>query len=251
MGDLLNNKTCLVTGATRGIGKAIAELFVSQGATVYAAARSQGSLASWADGINREHEGAAVPLYFDLANQSEIKDAVVRLRKETKTVDVLVNNAGIVSNELLGMISIDKTREMFEVNVFGLLSLSQLIATKFMRRQQSGSIVNIASVVGVEGSRGQIAYSASKGAVISLTKSMAKELAPENIRVNAIAPGMIDTERLSVTIKEDYKGKVPPIGMGRLGTPEEIADACLYFASDLSTYTTGQILVVGGVLTLP
>ena len=135
---------------------------------------------------------------------------------------------------------------MFDVNVFGLMELSQLVAVKLMKGKKKGSIVNIASIVGVEGSRGQVAYSASKGAVISLTKSMAKELAPDNIRVNAVAPGMIETERLKVAIKEEYKGKIPEIGMGRLGKPDEIAQACLYFASDMSTYTTGQILTVGG-----
>ena len=119
-----------------------------------------------------------------------------------------------------------------------------------MKRQKQGSIINISSAVGVEGSRGQIAYSASKGAVISITKSMAKELAHDNIRVNAVAPGMIHTERLEVTIKEEYNGHIPEIGMGRLGTPEEVAGACLYLASDLSTYTTGQILEIGGGMKL-
>ncbi len=140
----------------------------------------------------------------------------------------------------------DKTREMFEVNVFGMMELTQIVATRFMMKQKSGSIINMASVVGVEGSRGQIAYSASKGAVISMTKSMSKELAPYNIRVNAIAPGMIQTERLNVTMKDAYKDKAPAIGMGRLGNPQEVADGCLYFAADLSAYTTGQILVIGG-----
>lgn len=246
MKNLLENKVCLVTGTSRGIGRCIAELFVSEGAVVYANARTEGCLEEWAEELNNGAVGKIVPIYFDMSKSDEIKKAVLQLRNEKAEIDVLVNNAGIVRNELLGMISMKKTREMFDVNVFGMLELSQFIAMQFMKKKKHGSIVNIASVVGVEGSRGQIAYSASKGAVISITKSMSKELAPDNIRVNAVAPGMISTERLEITIKDEYKGKIPSIGMGRLGTPYEVAAACLYFASDLSTYTTGQILETGG-----
>ena len=247
---MLKNKVCLITGTSRGIGKAIAELFAKEGAIVYANAREDGCLTEWADILNKETCGEVLPLYFDLAKPEEIKQAIIRIKKEQGRVDVLVNNAGMVTNELLGMISRDKTREMFEVNVLGLLDLTQFVVSKFMMRQKCGSVINMASMVGLEGSKGQIAYSASKGAVISMTKSMAKELAPHNIRVNAIAPGMIGTERLQNTIKEAYKDNIPMIGMGRLGMPEEIAQACLYFASDASSYTTGQILAVGGGISL-
>lgn len=246
MGDLLRNKICLITGTTRGIGKKTAEIFAAEGAAVYASARTEGCLEEWAQQVNESSTGSILPIYFDISKSDEIRQTILKLKKERGSLDVLVNNAGMVRNELLGMISMQKTREMFDVNVFGLLELTQLVAVKLMRPKQKGSIVNIASIVGVEGSKGQVAYSASKGAVISITKSMAKELAPDNIRVNAVAPGMVDTERLRVTIKEQYHGKIPEIGMKRLGTTEEIAYACLYFASDLSTYTTGQILVVGG-----
>lgn len=246
MGDRLLDKICLVTGTSRGIGKAIAERFVQEGGIVYASSRGEGNLDEWAAGINSSCTGEIVPVYFDMTDSAAIKSVVMRIKKEYGRLDVLVNNAAMISNELLGMISLKKTREMFDVNVFGLLELSQFVAVKLMKPQQYGSIVNIASIVGVEGSRGQVAYSASKGAVIAITKSMAKELAPDFVRVNAVAPGMIATERLKVTIKETYHGKHPPIGMNRLGKPEEIADACLYFVSDESAYTTGQVLVVGG-----
>lgn len=243
---LLADKVCLITGTSRGIGQSTAERFAGEGAIVYAEARTEGSLDAWAEEISSKTEGKIIPVYFDVTDSEGIKKAVIRLKKEQGKIDVLVNNAGMVTNELLGMISKDKTREMFEVNVFGLLELTQLVATRFMMRQKSGSIVNIASLVGVEGSRGQVAYSASKGAVIALTKSMAKELAEYHVRVNAIAPGMIETERLKTTIEDVYKGNIPFVGMGRLGTPEEVADACMYFASELSTYTTGQILGIAG-----
>lgn len=243
---LLESKICLVTGTSKGIGRKIAETFAKEGGIVYASARTEGSLEEWAADINSQNKGEIVPIYFDMTDSAGIKSAIVRIKKECGFLDVLVNNAGMVSNELLGMISIEKMKRMFDVNVFGLMELSQLVAIKLMRPQKKGSIVNIASIVGAEGSKGQVAYSASKGAVLSITKSMAKELAVDNIRVNAVAPGMIATERLQVTIKDQYKGRIPAIGMGRLGTPEEIADACLYFASNMSTYTTGQVLTVGG-----
>lgn len=243
---MLKDKVCLVTGTSRGIGQKIAEKFAGEGGIVYANARSEGCLEEWAKQITAQATGQIIPIYFDMTKSEEIRQAVMWLKKEQGRIDVLVNNAGMIVNEVLGMISIDKMREMFEVNVFGLMALTQLISTRFMMKQKSGSIVNIASVVGVEGSRGQIAYSASKGAVIALTKSMAKELAPHNVRVNAVAPGMTSTDRLNVAIKDVYKDNIPPIGMGRLGTPENVADACLHFASEQSSYTTGQVLVVGG-----
>lgn len=243
---MLSDKVCLITGTSRGIGQVIAERFAAEGGIVYANARSEGCLDEWAEQVTDNAAGQIVPIYFDMTRSEEIRQAVMRIRKEQGRVDVLVNNAGMIVNEMLGMVSIDKMREMFEVNVFGLTELTQLIATRFMIKQKSGSIVNIASIVGVEGSRGQIAYSASKGAVIALTKSMAKELAPHNVRVNAVAPGMTATDRLNVKIKDVYKDNTPPIGMGRLGTPEDVANACLYFASEQSSYTTGQVLVVGG-----
>lgn len=242
----LENKVCLITGTSRGIGKQIAEVFASEGAFVYAHARKEGSIDSWCGQLQQEYGARMIPLYFDLKDSAGIKAAAFKIRKEAGRIDVLVNNAGIVTNELIGMIDIKSMKEMFDVNVFGLTELMQMVATKFMIRQKSGSIINISSIVGVEGSRGQAAYSASKGAVIALTKSAAKELAPYQIRVNSVAPGMTDTERIQVTIREMYKGKIPEIGMGRLASTNDIAQACLYLASDESSYVTGQILTVSG-----
>lgn len=242
----LKGKVCLVTGTSRGIGKEIAEVFASEGAVVYAHARKEGCLDAWRGQMEQQYGVSAFPLYFDLTDSVGMKAALRQIKKVSGRVDVLVNNAGMVTNELIGMIDIGKMKEMFAVNVFGLTELMQLVATKFMIRQKSGSIINISSVVGVEGSRGQAAYSASKGAVISLTKSAAKELAAHQIRVNSVAPGMTDTERIRETVQEMYKGRIPEIGMGRLANTRDIAGACLYLATDESAYVTGQILTVGG-----
>ncbi len=246
---VLDNKVCLITGTSRGIGMKTAEVFASEGAKVYAHARTEGCLDEWCAACRNQDGWDITPVYFDITDSEQIKDAVKKLRKDPGRIDVLVNNAGMVTNELLGMINIQTMKDMFDVNVFGLMELTQYITTKFMMRQKSGSVVNISSIVGVEGSRGQIAYSASKGAVIALTKSMAKELAPHQIRVNSVAPGITDTERIQNTIKEQYKGEIPEIGMGRLASTDDIAKACLYFASDSSEYVTGQILTVAGSMT--
>lgn len=242
----LDNKVCLITGTSRGIGRKIAEVFASEGAIIYAHARKEGSIDSWCGQMQQEYGNRVTSLYFNLIDSSGIKAAMRQIKKDTGRVDVLVNNAGMVTNELIGMIDIKKMKEMFDVNVFGLTELMQLVVTKFMLRQKSGSVINISSVVGVEGSHGQVAYSASKGAVVSLTKSAAKELAQYQIRVNSVAPGMTNTERIQTTVQEMYKGEIPKIGMGRLASTHDIAAACLYLASDESSYVTGQILTVGG-----
>lgn len=244
-GKLLAGKVCLVTGAGRGIGKAIAQRFAGEGAIVYANSRTPESIGERNGAWSGEGAGSIRPLCFDITDPSACKAAVQEILGQEGRLDVLVNNAGIVRNELLGMISRDSMEEMFRTNVYALVDLLQL-AARVMGRQKSGSIVNIASIVGVEGSRGQVAYSASKGAVIALTKSAAKELAPKNVRVNAVAPGMIDTERFHVTYGPHAGERLERIGMGRLGKPEEIADACLFLASDLSAYVSGQILGVDG-----
>jgi 3-oxoacyl-[acyl-carrier protein] reductase len=147
--------------------------------------------------------------------------------------------------KLLSMINFDSLRNMFEVNVIAMIQLIQLVS-RIMGRQKSGSIINMSSIVGVNGVGGQLAYSATKGAVISLTKSAAKELAPSNIRVNAIAPGMVATERLVEVFEKSFKDRLNDIGMGRLAKPEEIANACVFFGSDLSEYVSGQVLGVDG-----
>lgn len=250
MSNRLANKICLVTGTSKGIGKKIAELFAEHGAVVYANARNVGCLEDWAYQVSDCVSGEIRPIYFDVSNSDSVRGAILKIKSEAKRMDVLVNNAGKVSNEVIGMISKEKMQELFDVNVFGVLDLTQLVATRMMMRQKSGSIINISSMVGVEGCKGQIAYSASKGAVISMTKSMAKELANYNIRVNAIAPGMIETDRIKETIANDYGNVIPEIALGRLGRESDVAYASLYLASDESDYVTGQILSVSGGIKL-
>ena len=224
---MLNDKVCLITGSSRGIGKKTAELFAENGGIVYANAREKGCLDNWAEQLNRVVTGKIIPIYFDITNSQDIRAAVTKIKNESKRVDVLVNNAGMVTNELFGMVSMEKMQQMFSVNVFGLFEVTQYIVSKLMMRQNSGSVINIVSAVAVDGCAGQVAYSASKGAVIAMTKSLAKEVAAKQIRINAIAPGMIETDRIKNTIEEQYKGSIPEIRMGHLGEPEDVAQACL------------------------
>jgi 3-oxoacyl-[acyl-carrier protein] reductase len=147
------------------------------------------------------------------------------------------------------MIQVESLRNMFEVNVVAMIQLIQIVS-RLMSRQKKGSIINISSIVGVKGVKGQLAYSASKGAVISLTMSAAKELASQNIRVNALAPGLVDTERFHEVFEKNFAERLSDIGLGRLAKPDDIANACVFLGSDLSEYISGQILGVDGCTVL-
>jgi 3-oxoacyl-[acyl-carrier protein] reductase len=174
-----------------------------------------------------------------------MKAGFLRIRKEQGRLDVLVNNAGIMRDALIGMVSPTLVREVFETNVFAVIEALQF-AAGIMRRQGSGSIINFASIVGVEGNTGQLAYAASKGAILALTKSAAKELAPQGIRVNAVAPGFIDTQMFRSIGAERVDERRADVGLGRLGTPEDVAKVCLALASELFEYVTGQTIGIDG-----
>ena len=239
--SLLSDKVCLITGAAQGIGAATARRFIEEGATVYLNDVSTKSLPNICSDLGKNSR----PLPFDVCDEKAARQAIMRIRKESGRLDVLVNNAGVMRDALIGMVSRELMEQVFNVNVFGAMSMLQL-AAKLMTRQGFGSIVNLASIVGVEGNPGQLVYSASKGAVVAMTKTAAKELAPQGIRVNAVAPGMIDTEMFRSIGPEWAAERLAHVRMGRLGTPGDVADAILFLASDLSRYVTGEILGVDG-----
>ena len=238
--NLLEGKIALVTGCNRGIGKQIAELFAANGAIVYAVARKPLSLEDMAS-------ERIIPCYLDVTNAEAVKALFLRIKKERSRLDVLVNNAGVMRDALLGMITEEQFKVTFDTNVFANITMMKY-ATKLMVRQQSGSIINLSSIMGVCGNSGQIVYASSKGAVIAMTKSAAKELAGSQIRVNAIAPGIIGTDMLYSVPEEKLAKLREKVGMGYIGDPIEVAKTALYLASDLSTYVSGQIIGVDGMM---
>lgn len=234
---LLKDKICLVTGAGKGIGRAVVERFAEEGASkIYANDVERGSL----DDLSFDN-CVIVPLYFDVSDNEECTRAIKLIKRESGRLDVLVNNAGIMKDALIGTISRKLIEDLFRVNVFGMIDLLQL-SSKLMN--DGGSIINLSSIVGITGNPGQLVYSATKGAVISMTKTAAKELAYRGIRVNAIAPGMIDTDMMRSIGSKHLSRHISNIPMKRLGTPREIADACVYLSSEMSTYVTGHVLSV-------
>ena len=245
MTTLLEGKVCLITGTGRGIGKAIATRFAEEGAVVYANSRKEGSVDHWIRELSENTANNIVPLYFDVTDRSAAREAVMQVKKDQGKLDVLVNNAGVVYNERIGMIAYDHISEMFEVNVYAMIELIQLVS-RLMARKEQGCIINISSIVGEVGDKNQVAYAATKGAVNALTKSAAKELAPNNIRVNAVAPGLTDTDLFRNTEKKYLQERLANIGMQRLAKPNDVANACVFLASDQADYISGQVIGVNG-----
>lgn len=234
---LLKDKVCLVTGAGKGIGRAVVDVFLKEGAYVYANDCVNGSLDDLKDNTNISI------MYFDVADEPSCKKAILQIMKEKGCLDVLVNNAGIMEDALIGTISRKLMEKLFSVNVFGSMQLLQL-ATKLMIKQHGGSIINLSSIVGITGNPGQLVYSATKGAIIAMTKTAAKELGGRGIRVNAVAPGMIDTDMMRSVGEYHLQKHINNIPVKKLGQPIDIANACLYLASDMSAYVNGEILQV-------
>ena len=239
--NMLSGKIAVVTGATRGIGKEIVYQYADSNAVVYAIGRDKKSLAEidcYAENIHS--------LELDITQLDSVKKVLMDIYKKENKIDILVNNAGVMNDALLGMISEDMIQEMFNVNVFSVIQMTQLVS-RFMKRQKNGCIINIASIVGIEGNAGQSVYSATKGAVISFTKSAAKELASNGIRVNAITPGIIDTSLLDNVPEEKMKQRLSAVCMGRIGQPGDIAKAALFLAGSMSEYISGQVIRVDGL----
>ncbi|MGL4629593.1 MAG: 3-oxoacyl-[acyl-carrier-protein] reductase [Leadbetterella sp.] len=245
----IQNKVVLITGASRGIGKAIAEEFASNGAQVaftYLSSVEKGEalekeLASYGSKVKGYKSDAS---QFDQAQ--ELVDQVV---SDFGTIDVLINNAGITRDTLLMRMSEEQWDEVLTVNLKSVFNLTKAV-TKPMMKAKSGSIINITSVVGLTGNAGQANYSASKAGMIGFTKSIAKELGSRNIRSNAIAPGFIETEMTAELSSDQLATWTQNIPLKRPGQGKDIAQACLFLASDSSAYISGQVLVVDGGLTM-
>jgi len=247
---LLDNKVVLITGATRGIGLGIARAVAVQGGDIaFTFANSVEKAKAVEDEIASTF-GVKVKGYkSNAAVYADSEELVKQILEDFGTINVLINNAGITRDNLLMRMNEEQWDEVIEVNLKSVFNLTKACLRTFLKNR-SGSIINMTSVVGVNGNAGQANYSASKAGIIGFTKSVAKELGSRNIRCNAIAPGFIETEMTDALDENVVKGWVDAIPLKRGGKPEDVADACVFLASDMSSYITGQTLhVCGGMLT--
>ncbi len=246
---LLNGKTAIITGGSRGIGKGIAEVFAAHGANV---AFTYSSSVASAQELEKHLETLGVKAkgyQSNAANFDEAQKLVEDVLVDFGSVDILINNAGITKDNLLMRMSEADFDKVIDVNLKSVFNMTKAIQKTFLK-QRSGSIINMSSVVGVKGNAGQANYAASKAGVIGFTKSVALELGSRNIRCNAIAPGFIETEMTANLNEDTVAGWRQSIPLKRGGTTEDVANACLFFASDMSAYVTGQVMNVdGGMLT--
>ncbi len=237
----LAGKSALVTGSTRGIGRAIAAALTASGARVAIVGRSKAN----ADQVAREIGGGAVGFACDVSDTAAVTLLVSDVEKEFGAIDILVNNAGLTRDNLVMRLKDDDWNAVMDANLRGAFAAIRASARGMIKRR-SGRIINMASVVGLNGNKGQANYSASKAGLIALTKSVAKELGSRNILVNAIAPGFIETEMTAAMTAEARRALSGLIPLERLGSVDDIASTVVFLASDQASYITGQVIVVDG-----
>lgn len=248
---MLDNKVAIITGSSRGIGRGIAEMYLKNGASVVICGSKKENAEKTVNdlvrcGFDKEKMFA---VGINMTDSNSIKNAVVEVIEKFGRIDILVNNAGITSNVSLLDSTDSQFQEMFDINVFGVVKLTREVV-KYMK-DTGGSIINTSSMVGINGGRNQSAYASSKFAINGLTKSWAKELGQYHIRVNAVAPGVVETDMMKEAVNEQMKDmliKMTPLMM--MGTPNDLAGAYLYLASDMAKFTTGTIIQVDGGLVM-
>lgn len=245
MEAMLKDKVCVVTGGSKGIGRAIVELFARQGGRVYYFSRSEAEDPAGLAAAAQAGGGFAKWVACDVSDEAQVKAAVDGVLAEAKAIDALVNNAGITRDGLVFRMKLEDWDAVIRANLTSVFLVSRAVSWA-MVKNKAGSIVNLTSVNGIMGSGGQTNYAASKAGIIGFTKSLAREVASRGVRVNAIAPGFIDTDmtaKLPEELREKMKAEIP---LGRPGKPEDVAAAALFLCSDLSKYVTGEVLKVSG-----
>ncbi len=242
---LLEGKNAIITGGSRGIGKGIAQVFAKHGANV---AFTYNSSSQSAEELAKELESTGVKAkayQSNAASFTEAQELVNQVAEDFGSIDILINNAGITKDNLLMRMSEEDFDKVIEVNLKSIFNMTKAVQ-RTMLKQRYGSIINLSSVVGVTGNAGQANYAASKAGIIGFSKSMAQELGSRNIRTNVIAPGFIETEMTEKLDEKTVQGWRDAIPLKRGGSPEDIANACVYLGSDLSSYVTGQVIHVDG-----
>ena len=243
----MDGKNAIVTGARTGIGYGVVEKFASLGVNVWAILhREDSEFLSKIQELSTRYNVWITPVYMDLSDEEQIKQGVQSIIKEKKPIDILVNAAGVLSpKRLFTMTSMADVRNLMDVNFFAVLQMSQLVS-RMMMRQKSGSIVNISSMSAWGDDTAQLEYAVSKAAINCATKKMAKELGAYGIRVNAVAPGLIETKMLAEANEEDVANLVSGTSLKRLGQPTDVADLIAYLVSDEASYVTGQVIRIDG-----
>lgn len=242
----LEGKVCIITGGSRGIGSSIVKKFAMEGATVYFTYRSSREKA---ENLASNLPGKVVAIQSDAANFEDAAELVKKVIAEEKGIDVLINNAGITDDTLMLRMSEDQWNRVIHTNLNSVFNLTKQVLRP-MLKQRSGSIINMSSVVGVFGNAGQANYAASKAGILGFTKSIAKEIGSRSIRCNAVTPGYIETEmtqELDEAVKETFLQNIP---LKRMGNAEEVAQLCVFLASDESSYITGQVISICGGLNM-
>lgn len=242
-------RTVVVTGASRGLGRDIARAFASAGAYVYVGYRSRTDKAEDTCAAIAAKSGQASALKLDIRERSDVDRALAQVFSERGQIDVLVNNAAIARDNLFAMMSTDEWQDVIAVNLHGAFNACKAVVRPMMRAG-GGAIVNVASVAGAHASPGQANYSASKGGLLALTRTLAAELAPRGIRVNAVVPGILDVGMAARLDHRQLARRRAQIPLDRFGRGDEVAQAVLFLASDAASYVVGQALVVDGGLTL-
>jgi 3-oxoacyl-[acyl-carrier protein] reductase len=243
---LLKGKNAVVTGCLKGIGRSTLDLFARNGANVWACCQYESpEFSEHIKELATANNVRITPLYFDLLDPEQIKTAAHSIRDSKQPVDVLVNIAGMTHDALFHMTTMDQMKKVFEVNFFSQMLLTQYI-TKNMIRHKSGSVISISSISALDGNPGQLSYTASKAAIIGATKTLSAELAGYGIRVNTVAPGVINTEMTANLPREVMARLMARSDLKHMGSPDEVAEVILFLASDMSSYITGQIIRVDG-----
>ncbi len=242
---LLEGKKALVTGGSRGIGREIVLAFLRHGASVYYVDLNPGESLEEYQALAKETGAAAVYKEGNVADEQTITATTEEILAESGGLDILINNAGITRDGLIFRMSAEDWTSVLNINLTSAFYLSKVVS-RAMIKQRSGSIVNVASIVGMIGNAGQTNYSASKAGLIGFTKSLAREVAGRNVRVNAVAPGFIKTKMTENLNEEQQQALREQIPMSRIGEPEEVAKAIVFLCSDLASYVTGQVIQVTG-----
>jgi 3-oxoacyl-[acyl-carrier protein] reductase len=246
----LVGKVCVVTGASRGIGRVAAGMLAALGARVVLVGRHAPALEALAGELADQYgKDCAIAVACDVSDSGAVSELFQTVFKRHKRVDALVAAAGIMEDTVIGMVTPELLERVFRTNVFGLMYCSQY-ASRLMARGGGGSIVAFGSIVGNEGHGGQSVYAGSKAALTGVVRSLAKELAPQQIRVNAVAPGFIETDMTDALDERRRADAIAAIGMGRPGQPDDVAGTVAYLCSDLSRYVTGQVIGVDGAMRL-